>query len=40
MSFESYIEENIFNKLEMNDSTFEQPLPDELADLWQNLIAM
>lgn len=32
MSFESYIEENIFYKLDMNDSTFEQPLPDELVD--------
>src|SRR5690606_25761525 len=30
--FSLYIEENIFNKLGMDNSTFEQPVPEELAD--------
>jgi CubicO group peptidase (beta-lactamase class C family) len=31
MSFEKYVEQNIFDPLEMEHSTFRQPLPDELA---------
>ena len=32
LSFEKYIEENIFEPLDMNHSTFRQPLPEHLAD--------
>ena len=32
MSYSSYIEENIFSKLDMNVSTFDQPVPTELSD--------
>lgn len=31
MPYEEYVEENIFNPLEMNDSTFRQPLPKEFS---------
>ncbi len=32
MDFEDYVEENIFQPLNMNNSTFRQPLPDNLND--------
>jgi len=32
MPFSAYIDKNIFLPLQMNDSTFEQPLPEQLAD--------
>ena len=32
MDFEDYVEENIFQPLNMNNSTFRQPLPDNLSD--------
>ncbi len=32
MDFEDYVEENIFQPLNMNNSTFRQPLPDHLSE--------